>query len=257
MPLRGPAPRILAGPERLETGWWDGGDVRRDYYVVETAQGQRALGVLRAGRAGRLDAAWVVRMSAYAELHCLSNFTFGRGASSARELFERAKACGYSALAITDECSLAGIVRALEASRATGVKLIVGAEFQLDDGPKLVLLCETQDGYTALCELITRGRRASAKGTYRLHSRRSRRRPAGHVRVVAARTRCPISRTAAGCAHTFGERAVAGGGAASRPGRCAAPARTRRRWRGSCELPLVAAGDVHMHVRRRRPCRTR
>src|SRR5574337_945562 len=107
-------------------------------------------------------------MNDYAELHCLSAFSFGRGASSARELFERAKSCGYSALAITDECSLAGIVRALEASRATGVKLIVGAEFQLDDGPKLVLLCETKVGYTALCELITRGRRASAKGTYRL-----------------------------------------------------------------------------------------
>jgi protein ImuB len=42
IPLRGPAPRILAGPERLETGWWDGGDVRRDYYVLELATGQRA-----------------------------------------------------------------------------------------------------------------------------------------------------------------------------------------------------------------------
>lgn len=42
IPLRGPAPRILAGPERLETGWWDGGDIRRDYYVLELATGQRA-----------------------------------------------------------------------------------------------------------------------------------------------------------------------------------------------------------------------
>ena len=107
-------------------------------------------------------------MSSYAELHCLSDFSFGRGASSAGELFERAKACGYTALAITDECSLAGIVRAYEASRETGMKLIVGAEFQLDDGPKLVLLCENRQGYTALCGLITRGRRASKKGTYRL-----------------------------------------------------------------------------------------
>jgi error-prone DNA polymerase len=89
-------------------------------------------------------------MNAYAELHCLSAFSFGRGASQARELFARAKACGYRALAITDECSLAGIVRALEASRETGVALIVGAEFQLEDGPKLLLLCETKQGYTAL-----------------------------------------------------------------------------------------------------------
>ena len=104
----------------------------------------------------------------YAELHCLSNFSFQRGASSARELFERAKACGYRALAITDECTMAGIVRALEASRATGVALIVGTEIQLADGPKLVLLAKTKAGYTALCHLITRGRRASVKGEYRL-----------------------------------------------------------------------------------------
>jgi error-prone DNA polymerase len=51
-------------------------------------------------------------LPAYAELHCLSNFTFLRGASHAEELVARAQAQGYSALAITDECSLAGIVRA-------------------------------------------------------------------------------------------------------------------------------------------------
>jgi error-prone DNA polymerase len=55
----------------------------------------------------------------YVELHCLSDFSFGRGASSAGELFDRAQRQGYRALAITDECSLAGIVRGLEASRAT------------------------------------------------------------------------------------------------------------------------------------------
>ena len=52
MPLRGLAPRILAGPERLETGWWDGGEVRRDYYVVETAQGQRGWAFCAAGEQG-------------------------------------------------------------------------------------------------------------------------------------------------------------------------------------------------------------
>src|SRR5574337_1540747 len=128
------------------------------------------MGVLPAGRTRPLHAARVVRMSvpAYAELHCLSDFSFGRGASSARELFERAKHCGYTALAITDECSLAGIVRAHEAARNTGVKLVVGSEIQLEDGPKLVLLAENQAGYTNLCGLVTQGRRASKKGTYRL-----------------------------------------------------------------------------------------
>jgi len=49
IPLRGPAPRILAGPERIESGWWDGGDARRDYYVVQTREGQRAWAFLAAG----------------------------------------------------------------------------------------------------------------------------------------------------------------------------------------------------------------
>ncbi|HRA03496.1 MAG TPA: PHP domain-containing protein, partial [Thermomonas sp.] len=79
-------------------------------------------------------------LPAYAELHCLSDFSFLRGAASAQALFERARACGYEALAITDECSLAGIVRGLEAARATGLKLIVGSEFALGCGMKLVLL---------------------------------------------------------------------------------------------------------------------
>ncbi|HEY0503851.1 MAG TPA: error-prone DNA polymerase [Lysobacter sp.] len=105
---------------------------------------------------------------AYAELHCLSDFSFLRGAASAEELFERARHCGYRALAITDECSLAGIVRALEASLATGVRLIVGSEFRLLDGTRFVLLVENARGYARLCELITRGRRAADKGSYRL-----------------------------------------------------------------------------------------
>ena len=105
---------------------------------------------------------------AYAELHCLSNFTFLRGASSAIELFKRAQRIGYTALAITDECSLAGIVRAHEAAEKTGLKLIVGAEFTLVEGTRLVLLVIDHDGYTHLCHLITRGRRAAPKGSYRL-----------------------------------------------------------------------------------------
>jgi error-prone DNA polymerase len=114
------------------------------------------------------DASVVDELPAYAELHCLSDFSFLRGASSAEELFERAVNCGYHALAITDECSLAGIVRAWEASRATGVKLIIGSEFTLECGLKCVLLVETLAGYTKLCELITCARRSAVKGHYAL-----------------------------------------------------------------------------------------
>jgi len=107
-------------------------------------------------------------LPAYAELHCLSDFSFLRGAASAEELFDRARHCGYQALAITDECSLAGIVRALEASRASGIKLVTGSEFTLECGLKLVVLVQNQVGYVRLCQLITTGRRAAGKGQYRL-----------------------------------------------------------------------------------------
>ena len=67
----------------------------------------------------------------YAELHCVSNFSFLRGASHPEELVERAHELGYAALAITDECSLAGVVRAHVAARTAKLPLIVGAEFSL------------------------------------------------------------------------------------------------------------------------------
>ena len=106
-------------------------------------------------------------LPAYAELHCLSNFSFQRGASSARELFQRAKHHGYAALAITDECTLAGAVRAWQAAKEAGLPLIVGCEMQIEDGPKLVLLAENLDGYQTLCRLITAARRRAPKGEYR------------------------------------------------------------------------------------------
>lgn len=101
----------------------------------------------------------------YAELFCLSNFTFQYGASHAHELVKRAKELNYAALAITDECSLAGIVRAYEASKETGLPLIVGSFFRFTNG-RLVLLAPSQQAYTQLCELITHCRRAAKKGEY-------------------------------------------------------------------------------------------
>ena len=109
----------------------------------------------------------------YAELHCCSNFSFLRGASHPEELVECAQALGYSALAITDEASLAGVVRAHKAAREHGLPLIIGAEFRLADerkpGLRLVLLAQNRAGYGNLSALITLARRRSAKGEYRLY----------------------------------------------------------------------------------------
>src|SRR5512134_702697 len=104
----------------------------------------------------------------YAELHCVSNFTFLRGASHPEELVARAVELGYTALALTDECSLAGVVRAHIAARDAGLKLIIGSEFTLADGMRLVLLAPDRAAYGDLCELITCGRRGATKGSYRL-----------------------------------------------------------------------------------------
>ncbi len=188
-------------------------------------------------------------MTAYAELHCLSNFSFGRGASSARELFLRARTCGYAALAITDECSLAGIVRALEASRDTGVPLIVGSEVQLTDGPKLVVLCETKAGYTSLCGLITTGRRASEKGTYRL-TRADVASGLPGTLVLWTPDRIVDREHGRWVRQTFGARAWL----AVELHRGPNDARRLRELEAigrEIGLPLVAAGDVHMHIRRR------
>ena len=189
-------------------------------------------------------------LPAYAELHCLSAFSFGRGASSAQELFARAKHCGYTALALTDECSLAGIVRAWEASKATGLPLIVGSELRLADGPTLVVLVEDAAGYGSLCQQITRARRAAPKGQYHL-------------------TRHDLQDGLPGCCVLWVPDAVPDPGA----GRWVRETFPGRSWlaielhRGpddaarcaelealgrTLDLPCVAAGDVHMHVRSRR-----
>ncbi|BCX67750.1 error-prone DNA polymerase [Pseudomonas izuensis] len=104
----------------------------------------------------------------YAELHCLSNFSFQRGASSALELFQRAKKQGYQALAITDECTLAGIVRAWQAAKSVELPLMIGSEMRIENGPKLVLMVENLEGYQTLCRLITRARRRTQKGQYQI-----------------------------------------------------------------------------------------
>jgi len=186
----------------------------------------------------------------YAELHCISNFTFLRGASHAEELVVRAKELGYRAIAITDECSVAGVVRAWEAARAQDMHLIIGAEFQLTDGPKLVVLARDRTGYTSLCRVITRGRRAAEKGEYRLT----------RTDFVDGLPGCWVlwipgeiidQETAHWVRGNFGVRA-----------------RIVAEWLGgqhrrerfaqleavslSMQLPVVAAGDVHMHVRGRR-----
>ena len=106
--------------------------------------------------------------AAYAELHCISNFSFLRGASFPEELVEQADALAYRAIAITDECSLSGVVRAHMAAKGRAIKLIIGSEFVLEDGCHLVLLARSRKGYGELSHLISCARRQARKGEYQI-----------------------------------------------------------------------------------------
>ncbi|GIT20258.1 MAG: hypothetical protein CM1200mP39_30640 [Dehalococcoidia bacterium] len=83
-------------------------------------------------------------------------------------MFDKPFPLGYTALALTDECSVAGAVRAHVAAVEHGLHLIIGSEFKLTDGQQLVLLARNRNGYRQLVQLITQGRRAAPKGHYQL-----------------------------------------------------------------------------------------
>ncbi len=100
----------------------------------------------------------------YCELHCKTNFSFLTGASHADELVERAAELEYAAIAVTDENTLAGIVRAWKGARKTPLKLIVGAELIVRDAPPVVVWTTNRRGYGNLCKLLTLGRRRAPKG---------------------------------------------------------------------------------------------
>ncbi|MFN0134848.1 MAG: PHP domain-containing protein, partial [Phycisphaerae bacterium] len=100
----------------------------------------------------------------YAELHCLSNFSFLRGASHPEELVEQAARLGYRSIAITDRNSLAGVVRAHIAAKQHNMHLIIGSEITPLDGPPIVLLAPDRAAYGRLSRLITVGRRRAKKG---------------------------------------------------------------------------------------------
>jgi error-prone DNA polymerase len=194
----------------------------------------------------------------YAELWCLSNFSFLRGASHPEELVERARALGYAALALTDECSLAGIVRAHVAAKEHGLKLLVGSQFEVQGETPftLVVLVRNLAGYGNLCEFITTLRRSSEKGTYRLDFAQLQQTWLDDCLLLLAPRRGSTQAQL---------EALSGWAAGAYGGRCWLIALRERvlgdemwvymlRQAGKANgVPLVAAGDVHMHVRSRKP----
>src|ERR1700761_9704586 len=100
----------------------------------------------------------------YADLQVTTHFSFLRGVSSAEELFSAAAVLGIKALGIVDRNSLAGMVRAHEAAKVTGVRLIVGCRLDLQCGTSLLVYPTDRKAYARLCRLLTVGKTRAGKG---------------------------------------------------------------------------------------------
>ncbi len=190
---------------------------------------------------------------AYAELHCKSNFSFLQGASHPEELVRRAWEVQYAALAITDEASLSGVVRAHVAARQRGLPLIIGAEIRLEDAPDVVLWVPDRAAYGRLCRLITRGRRRAAKGHYRLSWDDLAGHAAGLLAGVLPGDPATVELAALHAyRECFGSRAYLLAELARGPDDSHRMEQLQQLADRS-RLPLVAAGDVHYHVPARQP----
>ncbi len=189
-------------------------------------------------------------LPAYAELHCISNFTFLRGVSHAEELVMRAMALGCGALAITDECSLAGVVRPHVAAKQHGLKFIIGTEIQVEAGPQLVLLATNRESYGHIAALITRARGRAVKGRYQV-TMDDLERNLDHCLVLLLPGRPPSADHVHFIAQHFPRRAWIAAELHHGPND-EAQLDVLRELSAQSGLPLVAADDVHMHVRSRK-----
>lgn len=207
----------------------------------------------------------MVSLPEYAELRCVSNFSFLRGASQPEELIERAKQLGYVALALADECSMAGVVRAHVAANQHNLKLILGSQFEVEWGSAatpattpfaLTVLATNVHGYGNLCQFITKLRRSSEKGTYHLDiADISGRELDDCVVLMSPKRMCEPAQL----------ETVAKWLLDNFLGRCWLGVEQLRllddeMWlhrlrevSALTAIPLVATGDVHFHVRSRKP----
>ena len=188
----------------------------------------------------------------YAELHCLSNFTFLRGASHPREQVERAAQLGYTALALTDECSLAGVVRAHSAVRELPLKLIIGSEMCLQDGIKTVVLAPDRAAYGALSALISHARRAAEKGSYRLTREDFERYLAPSQCLVLWLPGVAADRRDGAWLKERFPRRLWLAAELLMTGRDQALLARWRQVAAKLGVPMLASGNVHMHCRERR-----
>ncbi|MFK7822314.1 MAG: error-prone DNA polymerase, partial [Planctomycetaceae bacterium] len=187
----------------------------------------------------------------YAELHCKTNFSFLEGASHPDELVQTAASHGYSALAVTDRNSLAGVVRAHVAAKEVGLKLLVGAEVTPADASPVVLLATDRKSYGRLARLLTTGRRRAPKGECLLMFDDLVQHEQGLLAcVITSGIGTDVASTLTRYKNIFGDRTYA---LAERHLGCHDELHLQRLVHASnqTDVPLVAGNDVHYHVRDR------
>lgn len=195
----------------------------------------------------------------YAHLNTTTNFTFLTGASHPGEYVQRAAELGYAGLAITDECSLAGVVKALVAMRELDddqkkqFKLIIGSRFTLTDSVQLIVLAPTRKAYAELSGFITLARRRAAKGKYEAHLEDLRFR-LQHCLIIwqlSPGMNQPL-KTGQVLAKAFKRRLWLG----INHQLCGAEQQVYSQWQAVSRqlgVPMVASGEALMHIKSRKP----
>ncbi|HEY3910329.1 MAG TPA: error-prone DNA polymerase [Stellaceae bacterium] len=208
---------------------------------------------------GRFDVTYVEPVCeppAYAELQVTTNFSFLRGAAHPAELVLTAAALGHGAIAITDCNSLAGVVRAHQAAKEAGLRLVVGCRLALGDGPGLLAFPQDRAAYGRLTRLLTLGKRRARKGECRLDYADVAAHGEGQIIVVLppaeprpsgefADFTAHVAADFAGCAYLAAQHLYRGDDAHRIAGLAALAE--------ALGLPLVATNDVLYHLPERRP----
>jgi len=188
----------------------------------------------------------------YAELQVTSNFSFLRGASHPGELVTTAAALGHQAIAITDRNSVAGLVRAHQAAKSAGIRLVIGVRLDLADDTSLLAYPEDRAAYGRLTRLLTLGKRRAPKGECRLDYADVVAHGEGQILVVLPPDESDAAELATRVAADFPGRAYLAAHHLYRGDDMRRLARLAR-VADKTGVPLVAAGDVLYHVPERRP----
>ena len=255
-PHHGGPLKLLAGPERIESGWWDGGDVARDYFVAADAPTRALVWVYRERRrraAGSCTGC--LRECSPPTPSCTASPTSPScAAPRTRRSWSRARRARLRGA--RDHRRVLARRRGARAPRGEGARAQAHRRHRAaasPTAPQLVLLATNRAGYGNLSELITTGAAQRHEGQLSPDARRPRRRAGRLPRAAGPSPLAPVPRrSATGSPSAF--PAAPGSRRSCICGPTTAPGSTRlRELARAAGLPLVAAGDVHMHVRSRRP----